>query len=329
MGHNDVVTYLNAPFEADATTGKFTEQQAKDMNTVRSDYKYVSPVNRDLPNTGMNRSLWQRTMSLLHTINGTPLCNQEGATVSVPQIPFGPVGGPYAKCAFVEIPDPGEAYVKATLGTFEVKLKDEGLKGLSALGQAIGLTGSTAEIQETESQIVGFDDTPTPESLARLLYAPQTAFNKNLFGEILTNDGVPLKQYEPYALFPLEVQDPLAVVDGKPLSFILAGVPLVKAFDENELRDGEKLLDGYMFGHFLNTFHMHWSSPQPALCPEAGGSGRERRLHAEPRLHQEVLVVPEQPAELRAAADRVVRGREADGDLAEGVRAAADAHDQR
>jgi hypothetical protein len=269
MKHNDVVTYLNAPFEADATTGKFTEQQFKDMNAVRTDYKYVSEVNRTLPNTGMNRSIWQRTMSLLHTLNGTPLCNKEGATISVPQIPFGPVGGPYAKCAFVEIPDPGEAYVQATLKRFEVKLKDEGLKGLAALGQAIGLTGSTAEIQETESQIVGFNDKPTAESMARLLFAPSTAFTKNLFGDILTNDGVPIKQYEPYALFPLEVQDPLATVDGQPQSFIQAGVPLVTAFDDNELRDGEKLLDGYMFGHFLNTFHMHWSSPQPALCPEA------------------------------------------------------------
>ncbi|MET0286255.1 MAG: hypothetical protein ABW352_17380 [Polyangiales bacterium] len=269
MKHNDVVTYLNAPFEADATSGKFTEQQAKDLNAVRADYKYVSEVNRQAPNTGMNRSVWQRTMSMLHTINGTPLCNKEGATVSVPQIPFGPVGGPYAKCAFVEIPDPGEAYVKATLKRFEVKLKDEGLKGLAALGQAIGLTGSTAEIQESESQIVGFNDKPTPESMARLLFAPHAAFTKNLFGDILTNDNVPVKLYEPYALFPLEVQDPLSTVDGQAQSFITAGVPLVTAFDDNELRDGEKLLDGYMFGHFLNTFHMHWSAPQPALCPEA------------------------------------------------------------
>jgi hypothetical protein len=271
MKYNDVVKYKNAPFAADMTTGKFDEQQFADLNASLADTVYSSLVDRAAPDTGMNRSIWQRTMSLLHTINGAKICNQEGATLSIKDpLPLTfPIGGTYKKCDFVEIADPGQAYVQALLGTLKIKLKDQGLNDIAALGSAIGLVGSTSEIQEKESQIVGFGAVPTGPAIARFMFGPANKFMFDLFGDIPTNDGVPLKKYEPYALFPMEVLDKTAVVDGQPQSFIVNGMPLLKAFEENELVDEEgNLLDGYMFGHLLDTFHMHWTRPKTEPCPE-------------------------------------------------------------
>ncbi|MEY4509728.1 MAG: hypothetical protein RLZZ450_1850 [Pseudomonadota bacterium] len=270
MKYNDVVTYKGAPLVIDPATGKYTEAEAKEMNTPRADFEYTKLVDRDSPDTSMNRSIWQRTMSLLHTINGSDMCNKEGASLSIDDpLPLTfPLGGTYKRCEFVEIPDPGEAYAQALLKKLEINLKDQGLKDLATLGSAIGLVGTTSEIQEKESQIVGFNDKPSGESLARMMFAPSNKFMQELFGDILTNDGLPLKKYEPYALFPMEVLDKTALVDGKAQSFITNGIPLLRAFEDNELRDGKKLLDGYMFGHFLDHFHMHWTRPKTAMCPE-------------------------------------------------------------
>ncbi|HEX5660537.1 MAG TPA: hypothetical protein VFX59_25255, partial [Polyangiales bacterium] len=272
MKYNDVVKYKNAPFEADMTTGKFTEQQFADLNASLADTVYSSLVDRNAPDTGMNRSIWQRTMSLLHTINGSKMCNKEGASLSINDpLPLSfPIGGTYKRCDFVEIADPGQAYSQSLLGTLKIKLKDQGLNDIAALGSAIGLVGSTSEIQEKESQIVGFAAVPTGPAIARFMFGPSNKFMYELFGDVLTNDGVPLKKYEPYALFPMEVLDKTAVVDGQPQSFISNGLPLLKAFEDNELLDAEgNLVDGYMFGHLLNTFHMHWTRPKAELCPEA------------------------------------------------------------
>jgi hypothetical protein len=277
MKYNDVVSYKNAPIMASGEGGKFTEAEAADLNASVSDFVYQSEIDRSKPDTGMHRSIWQRTMSLLHSINGNRMCNKEGAVIAISDpLPLQfPLGGTYKECDFLEIPDPGEAYAQSILQRMKVVLKDAGLNDLAALGSAIGLVGSTAEIQEKESQLKDFDDTPSPESLARFMFGPQNKFTADLLGDVLTVDRVPLKLYEPYSLFPMEVLDPAALVDGKPQSFISAGVPLLTAFDDNELREGDKLIDGYMFGHLLDLFHMNWSSPREETCPAMPEVGRE------------------------------------------------------
>ncbi|MDB4974147.1 MAG: hypothetical protein JWN48_2488 [Myxococcaceae bacterium] len=272
MQFNDVVTYKNAPFRASGTDGKFTDAEKADLNAPLTSVRNSKLVDRSMPDVGMNRSLWQRTMSLLHTINGSKLCNKEGASLTISDpLPLSfPTGGTYKKCDFVEIPDPGEAYVQALLKRLTIALKDQGLNDLATFGSALGIVGSTSEIQERESQIDGFTAAPTGPAMARFMFGPSNKFIADLFGDIPTKDGVPLKLYEPYALFPMEILNDAAKVDGVPQSFITASEPLITAFDDHELRGADKkLLDGYMFGHLLDLFHTHWSSRKAEPCPDA------------------------------------------------------------
>jgi hypothetical protein len=80
------------------------------------------------------------------------------------------------------------------------------------------------------------------------------------------------RSLNPGLSIPTEIVDPNATADGVAHSFITAGKPLVKAFEEKELRDKDgKLTDGYMFGHLMEIFHRHWSSRKSNPCPIPAG----------------------------------------------------------
>jgi hypothetical protein len=257
----------------------YTPAEATTMSTQLT-FTYQNLVERSQPDVGMNRSLWQRTMSMIHAFNGLPLCNKDGAFLSIHGVPafapfYLPVGGPqnnatFKACEVIELDDSTQIFAQAMLGTANVGLKDE-ITVLLA-GVSSPLLGSTGDIQERESQIKGFRDKPTAQSLSRFIYAPRNKWVNDLFDPVKTREGKVLTEFEPGALYPTEIVDPNATADGVAHSFITAGKPLVKAFEEKELRDKDgKLTDGYMFGHLMEIFHRHWSSRKNNPCPIPAG----------------------------------------------------------
>jgi hypothetical protein len=241
---------------------------------------YMNPVDRGQPDVGFNRSIWQRTMSMIASLNGQKVCNKTGgfikATTNIGDLFFPAFNGQgYKECELVEIQDALEIYSQSVIGKAKIQIKDSFADLLAAFGSATGISGSVGEIQERESQITGFNSTPTPRSLARFIFAPRNEWVNNLFDPQMTNYGVPATDYEHNGLFPIEVVDDETPNDsGKASSFLELGVPLVQAFDDKELRmvtdpvsGATKLTDGYMFGNLLTVVHNHWSSRKSDPCP--------------------------------------------------------------
>jgi len=272
MRYKDEVSYPNSPSDAPEDFNKPVEQ------------KYAELVERGKPDVGMNRSIWQRTMSLINALNGVPVCNKEGAIlnastgIGVLTFPFGDVSGAgYKKCDLIEVPDAVEIYGRAVIGKSQIAIKDSFAEILSIFGSLTGISGSVAQIQESESKITGFTDKPTPRSLARFLFAPRNKWLTDLFTPQESVDKVSIALYEPNGLFPIEVTDERTDFDGKASSFLELGQPLVEAFDKTETRNplDNKLTDGYMFGHTLSVFHKHWSSRKDGPCPAEVTPGNE------------------------------------------------------
>ncbi|MEY4515588.1 MAG: hypothetical protein RLZZ450_7710, partial [Pseudomonadota bacterium] len=282
MTYRDEVSYEGAPITPSGPAGAYTEDEKTKINKI-VEHTYAEKVERTPGgDVGMNRSIWQRTMSLINSLNGIQVCSKEDSALRVPTslgIEFvfpasaAAGGAGYKRCELIEINDAVEIYSLSLLGKGKVIIKDDLANGLGALGNAIGVVGSVPDIQEKESQLKGFRDTLTPTSTARFIFAPPNKFLSDLFSPLLTHDEVPIKDYEPNGLFPMEVKDPDA--GGK--DFIEVGVPLVKAFDDAEKRDADgKLPDGYMFGNLLSVFHKHWSSKKTgAGCPVPVVDGNE------------------------------------------------------
>ncbi|HEX5656049.1 MAG TPA: hypothetical protein VFX59_02595 [Polyangiales bacterium] len=267
MRYSDELSYPNSP-----------STKPEDINAPVAD-KPMTRVDRDAPNVGFNRSIWQRTMSLINALNGQKVCNKKGgiikATTGIGELffpAFRPEG--YNECELAEIQDAVEVYSLALIDKGEIEINDAFAAVLSDLGKGLGISGNVGEIQESESGIKGFTDKPTPAALARFIFAPRNEWVNNLFGPQLTNYKVDIAQYEPNALFPMEALDDKTPLNGAPSNFIAVGKPLIKAFDDFELRmapdplSKPKLVDGYMFGHLLSVLHQHWPLKSTTMCSE-------------------------------------------------------------
>jgi hypothetical protein len=321
MRYRDVVTYEGAPLMPGAV---FTPEEQTKINAPIA-HTYSEEVERNQPDVGMNRSIWQRTMSLIAALNGVPVCNKAKAVLNVPT-PLGPFVFPafdlaaegYKPCDLIEMQDAVETYSRAVLKEGSVVIKDELAGALAGLGELIGITGNVGQIQEKESQLKGFTDKPSPESLSRFLFAPRNKFITDLFTPLESVDKLPIAEYEPYALFPMENPDSQVLLEGAPQSFITAGVPLLSAFDKAELRQVDvvtgttKLSDGYMFGHLMTVVHKHWSSRKEASCSAsvvAGDEGCTQSLDPTQALYSpQTNLVSYEPLLIRALDDEDLLG---------------------
>jgi hypothetical protein len=300
MKYKDEISYEGAPLAIGAD-GRYSEADARQLNTPISHELSQEVVRLAGGDVGMNRSLFQRLISAIHATNGAASCNKEGAelpvrggalgidvdlrfpdpgakdplvALTIPLLyldcPDPALGSTYQRCALVEQPNGAEAYARSVIGRTLVKLKDAQLLCLAASQDPPQDVGA---VQERDSQLEGFTLTPTPEAVARFLYAPRNALLSAVFAPFLTRDGVPLVEYEPNLLFALEVKDPNVMADGQPQSFITSSASLCKAFDDHEIFEtgpsGPVAKHGYLFADLLSSLHMHWDSPRSQHCPRA------------------------------------------------------------
>jgi hypothetical protein len=263
---------------------------------------YCVPVDRAAGDVGMNRSLFQRTLSLIHATYAAGNCNKEGATLTVqqpvsttfPNPPLGPLapiigalgGGTgacptstvapppatsYPRCSVIQQKSGAVTQMRAILGRAEIKIKDP---EITECAKAVGTT--IDESQERESGIKGFTTKPTAKAIARYVYAPRTKFLTDLFEPLPTIHGVSINALEPNGIYPLEVVDPDAKVGDTAQSFLTAIVPLLSAFDNKETFDANgDHNDKYYFAELFDLIHMHYSSPRTELCPDQVAAGNE------------------------------------------------------
>lgn len=246
-------------------------------------------VDRKATSGGMNRSIFQRVVSMIHATYGVKNCNKKGATLSVTDpLPltfpdpasrdplvggvlglacaYQGTGNSYESCALVEQKDGAVTHMQAMLGKTKIKLKDTQL-----VCAAESFDVDLAASQERYSEIKGFDLDPTPQAIARYVYAPRTKFLTDLFDPFATKHGVPLVDFEPNGMFPLEIEIPEVQAAGKPQSFLTASLPLLQAFDKyeqiNELGDPVgNYPDSYLFAKLLSLLHMHYPARTEVDC---------------------------------------------------------------
>ena len=78
MTYKDVAKYKGADFLPAHTNDLYTTPKQADMNEVAS-VSYKTEVDRSAPDIGENRSVWQRTMSLIHHLRNRKMCNKDGS----------------------------------------------------------------------------------------------------------------------------------------------------------------------------------------------------------------------------------------------------------
>src|SRR5690606_7462420 len=84
------------------------------------------PVNRAMPDTFDNESVWQRTLALIDGLNGVTVCNRAGARLEL-QV-FGitvryPLTGTADECELIRIDNAAEAYALSILGVYELEMQ--------------------------------------------------------------------------------------------------------------------------------------------------------------------------------------------------------------
>lgn len=258
---------------------------AEDINAA-IDHTWADPVDRTMPDVGMNRSVWQRGLSLIDATLGAPNCNKQGATLSVTEpLPLtfpdpasrDPVvgavvnlacppnaggGNSYARCAFNEQKSGAVTQMRSIIGKTELFLKD---KQLICAAESFGV--NLSEAQEKSSGIKGFTLKPTAAAIGRFIYAPRNKFLSDLFDPYQTRHGVPVTEFEPNLLAGLEARDPNVTLEGEPQSFLTTSIPLIEAFDKYETFDANgDPTNGYLFAELLQTLHRHWPAPRDVDC---------------------------------------------------------------
>jgi hypothetical protein len=192
MRYRDHITYFRDP---NALTS-FDSLNGPVWNATRGDFSDMgTPVDRDAADSGMNRSILQRFLSLLHDANGLTACSKKGAIAHVDV--FWPPGtsalpirldyptSPLAKtvCAFLgsrapaEIPECGilrfddvaALIVDVALGRTKIEVRDDCLARLVS-SPLTGLVGGANAFLEDTSGIRGFGLDPTVPGVARLTF---------------------------------------------------------------------------------------------------------------------------------------------------------------
>ncbi len=131
------------------------------------------PVDRSMPDTGANRSEFQRFTQLIHDTDGLTVCNKQNANVvaqvNIPlygnlQVTLPLLGGSYDECAVFKIENAAAFYLDSIVGKAQLYLRDDTLRnGYSFLGFSIG--AATVGLLEDSSGLLGFWDDPSSQLL--------------------------------------------------------------------------------------------------------------------------------------------------------------------
>ncbi len=143
-------------------------------------------VDRTKPDSGWNRSAFQKFVQLVHDTNGVTACNKQGAVLHAQGVPILGSGdfcsgfpylcnlgaSPFQQCEVFKIDNLAKFYVDSIVGKASLYLRPDFLRnGVAGIGAA------TVDMMQQSSGIVGFWDPtsshtlrPKPQFLSRQVY---------------------------------------------------------------------------------------------------------------------------------------------------------------
>lgn len=228
---------------------------------------------RTRPDSGFNRSVFQRFLHLLSDSNHAVLCNKQGATVVIIGLPL---FGPFGACNLVQIDNLATFYVRAITfakdaGGNVICENDRGdVVGCNA-GGARPRPGATMVFKdpvlaggiallgdgflESQSTIAGFRRHPTPEALNRVLFlSPTPDFLATVLDPIRDRDG---------DLYGTQHAGTLPVLERN--NFYDQIRPIAQAFVDNGAEQ--------TFVDLLSVLHEHWPSKDSSAIQTTNPAG--------------------------------------------------------
>ncbi len=226
------------------------------------------PVDRSMPDTVDNESLFQRTVALIDGLNGVQVCNRAGASLTVELGGFSiPYPGTFGECDLIQIDNVAEAYALAILGRYQLQMKPRFLNFLLDAARLIGI--DVDHVLEQSSGINGLTTHPTPQALNRLVFwglddnaagrceptsAPERCNSQwiaSLFDRIQDRNGNDVIDRFHGTIFAWEMP-----------GFYEGMTPMLEVMHQSGY---EFDADGnYLFGSMLGTLSAHWPSHQSA-----------------------------------------------------------------
>ncbi|MFO0560750.1 MAG: hypothetical protein U0269_22225 [Polyangiales bacterium] len=186
-----------------------------------------------------NRSVFQRFLHLVYDLDGVRLCNKNGARVVALGITL---PGTYSECEIFEVPDSAVFYLQTVIGEGRIEMKP----GFLRLAGNIS-PGLMDSILSGNTDIDGFDTTPSPQAVNRMVFMPdarRTAMLRGLMDPPRTRDGRVIREVHPGTIFAWET-----------MNFYDGLRPLARAFNRHE--GGLKL-----FVRMMSWLHLHWATAQ-------------------------------------------------------------------
>jgi hypothetical protein len=229
-----------------------------------------TPVDRTQPDSGFNRSVWQRILHLINDTSGVKLCNKQGALVKLAGFP---ISLPYDACNLLEIDDlaifyvQSIAYAKDSSGNVQYDGQGRPLPkaylNLNYPGYASLIPDSLLESQST---IQGFRHHPTPEALNRVLFLqPTPDFLASTMDPPVCKDGDRYIDQHTSSLQALELNNTYDALR-----------PLVQPFADHNRED--------LFVKIMVVLHSHWPSvnslQHQRTNPSGHGYAKESDIHA-------------------------------------------------
>lgn len=218
------------------------------------------------PDTRANESLFQRSLLAIDDLNGVRVCNKAGAVLLAR---LGPLtvtwpldGSGYAECELFEIDNVGEFYARSLIGEDEFVIKSDDLNAILSFLGDVG--GSADDLLEQSSGITGLTTHPTPQALARLVFAQPPYGPPNDFVQSLV-DETSMKRLVGgvWRVVPLAERHHDVVpawektfhVNGHDASFLSALRPLMRVFVDHNPPGGH-----FYFGELIHALAQHWPS---------------------------------------------------------------------
>jgi hypothetical protein len=221
-----------------------------EQNVVGS---FATEVDRDQPDQGYNRSLWQRLLHVIADANGDVLCSKPGARVEDPFLGLPIIfeeecelfGVENTAVLFVQsiayARDEDGEFIRDDDGDFLPKAE---LTFNSALVDLLGFLIDLDDFLEDSTGIDGFTTHPTPQALSRMLFLePSPAFVADVVDPPTCRDG---------HLYTEAHADTLQVWEAD--GFYDDIRPIVQVFADH---DAELL-----FVELFTALHEHWPSPR-------------------------------------------------------------------
>ena len=292
----DLLAALERPEMQDLVLFFRDEMKYADRFDIASDQSvtgaFATLVDRAQPDSGFNRSLWQRLVQLISDTNGAVQCSKAGAQVKDPLTGL-PLATYQNACELFRVPnmavfylqanvyakDPNGAFVcETTAGAFgnttvgssaadcvaqgrRARRKADFKYNWTGLVRTLITTQGGDQFLETQSTIAGFGTHPTAEALTRVLYLePRPQSLQDTSDDATDKFGALVKVKHAGTLPVWEKVRP-----GGTRSFLEASRPLMQAFADS---DAEQI-----FVDIVSVVHRHWSTPASTDTQHTDPSG--------------------------------------------------------